>query len=224
MTYGPVTGDTGSPQPPPARVGLLIGLVAVLLVICGGIAFTGYRFVGTDTGDRAAAEGPRWDPPVRTPDPGLPTPAPSTRDAPGSPSAPATLAPEPFGTSHPAVWPDGLRAMVLGVQLVDLPASAGDDYPPGLYIGVVIRLEIDNGTPAALTITHAEEQLYYYGVQAAPFVDPGGHYVLSGTVRSGSKLVGAVAFGVPRDLVSNLEFELRPRPGDAPARFVGSAG
>src|SRR5262249_1914414 len=148
---------------------------------------------------------------------------PSTPGAQSSPSVPAHLTPEPFGTSHPAVWPDGLRAMVSGVQLVDLPASVAEDYPD-IYTGVVIRLEIDNNTRANLSIAQAETQLYYFGVQAAPFVDPGGHYTISGTIRAGGRLVGALAFAVPQELVSELDFELTPRPGDAPAHFFGSAG
>jgi hypothetical protein len=244
VTYGPVTGDTGSPQPPPARVGLLVGLVVVLLVICGGVAFTGYRFVGSADTDRAAAEGPRWDPPVRTAGPALPAPVRSGPAAPSNPGTPrpsgstVALAPPsdqaivpaqgslvPFGQWQAVIWPDQLRAIVSDATHQDLPEDLAAKYPGD--VEVRIWIEIDNYTPHDLVINHAQTKLYYGPgrTPAVPFADPADIYDgISGPIEAeGSKLWGDAIFVVPVQYLSQLVFELRPRSGDAPAHFYGAA-
>ena len=130
----------------------------------------------------------------------------------------------PFGISHVVAWPDGLRAVVTRVQVTDLPSNVAYDYPGDA--AVVIEVELDNYTPQDLTIDQAQVKLWSGPgrTPAAQIVDPVGYRNVSGTVRSGgSKLVGHAAFVVPPQDLSQVVFELRPRPGDAPARFYGSA-
>jgi hypothetical protein len=222
---------------------MLVGLVVVLLLLCGGIAFTAWRFVGTDSSDRSAASGRAARPAVQTSGPDLPAPAPSDPAVPSMPTAqplagsPAVMTPPagqsavpargslvPFGLSHAVAWPDGLRAVITEARPTDLPASFADTYPGDT--GVAIEVELDNYTANDLTIDQAQMNLWYGSSRTAAvqLVDSPGSYDLSGTVRSGgSKLAGVLIFAVPRQYLSQLVFELVPRPGDAPAHFFGGA-
>jgi hypothetical protein len=246
MTYGPVAGDTGPAQPPRTYVGLLVGLVVVLVMMCGGIAFTAWRFVGTGTGDRSAVSGPTPRRAVQTSGPDLPTPVPSDPAVPSGPvtptaqplaGSPAVMTPPagqsvvpargslvPFGLSHAVAWPDGLRAVVMEARPTDLPAGLADTYPADT--GVVIEVELDNYTANDLTIDQAQTNLWYGSGRTAAdqLVDLTGPRDLTGTVRSGgSKLAGMLTFAVPRQYLSQLVFEVVPRLGDAPAHFFGGA-
>jgi hypothetical protein len=226
MTYGPGTGDTGSAQPPRSYAGLLIGLVVVLLVICGGIAFTGWRFAGAGTGDRSTASGPAPQRAIRTSAPSLPTPMTATQTPSAEPSAvPAQGALVPFGASHVVEWPDHLQAVVVRARNFDLPAGPAATQPD--EVAVLVELNAFNHTPNDVTLGQAAAKLWYGPgrQQAEEYVDKadnlGGGFNM--TVWPGHDQNGSFLFMVPRQYLSQLVFELRPRAGDAPARFFGGA-
>jgi hypothetical protein len=238
MTYGPDTGDTGLAQPPRALVGLLVGLVVVLLMICGGIGYTAWWLVGIDTGDQSAVSGPTWRPPAGTSDPSLPTGTPADPALPSGGAAPVAPTPSavpsavpargslvPFSASHVVEWPDHLQAAVVRARNFDLPASLAAIHPDEAE--VLVEVHVANYTPNDVTLYQAAAKLWYGpGRQPAEeYVDEAenvgrGFYM---SIWSGHNETGGFVFLVPRQYLSQLVFELRPRPGDAPAHFFGGA-
>jgi hypothetical protein len=225
MMYGPATGDTGSAQPPRAHVGLLVSLVVVLLMLCGGIAFTAWRFTGTDTGDRSTASGPTRQPPVRASGPSLPTPTiadPAPSAVPAAVPAQGSLV--PFSASHVVEWPDHLQASVVRARNFGLPAGLAATHPD--EVEVLVEVHVANYTPSDVALDQAVDKLWYGPgrQQADEYVDKadnlGGGFNM--TVWSGHDQNGAFLFLVPLKDLSQLVFELRPRPGDAPAHFYGA--
>jgi hypothetical protein len=229
MTHGPGLRHPGSAPHPPGRtrVGLLVGLVLVLLSVCGGIAVTAWQVVGDSA---PAALGPSWAPPARrsvpsrTPPHAPVAPSVSATSQPGPPGVPAGFAAVPFGISHTVIWPDHLQAVVRSARRHDLPNGLAIEYPAA--VAVVIRIEISNATVADVTINQARLRLWY-GAERRPafeFEDAasrlGGGF--DNTIRSGGKVVGDFAFVVPLQYLGQLVVEFHPRPGDAPGLFAGS--
>jgi hypothetical protein len=237
MTYGPATGNPGSAQPP-RHVGLLVGLVVLLLVICGSIGFTAWRLVGADAGGQSAVSGPTWQPPAGTSDPNPPagTPANSaqptgaaTAAAPVPSAVPSAVPAQgslvPFSASHVVGWPDHLQAAVVRARKSDPPAGLAAVHPDEAEVLVEVR--VANYTPNDVALYDAAAKLWYGpGRQPAEqYVDEAdnvgrGFYM---TIWSGHNETGGFVFFVPRQYLSQLVFELRPRPGDTPARFFGGA-
>jgi hypothetical protein len=217
-----VTQDPVAPPPPPpppattgrTRVGLLVGLVLVLLAMCGGLAFTSWQVLGADDATATAAGDPSTRPTVAAP--ALSTPAPTAFPSAASPSAapsdvPAGSAPQPIGISHVVTWPDHLQAVVYRVRRLS-------------NVAVLVEVQIMNNTPSDITINQAQARLWY-GDNREPadeFVDGSVGAGFDSTIRSGGKVYGEFAFAVPSQGPAKVEIELVPRPGDAPARFVGS--
>jgi hypothetical protein len=213
--------------------------------MCGGIALTAWWVVSTGDGDRVAGAGPVPRPAVGTSTP----PVPSSRSHPAVPSVPATpvAAPStptavipppsgqatvpadgslvPFGDSHAVVWPDQLRAVVSRADRFGLPDDLAARYPGG--VEVYLWIEIGNYSPNDVTISQAQVKLWYGPdhTPAVQFQDPSDRYNgVTGTIKSdGSRLWGDATFVVPPQYLTQLVVELRPRPGDAPARFFGAA-
>ena len=213
--------DPVASPPPPApaarpRVGLLVGLVLVLLAMCGGLAFTSWQVLGADDATATAAGDPSTRPTVDAPAPALTTSAPTASPSTASPSAapsdvPAGSAPQPIGISHVVTWPDHLQAVVYRVRRLS-------------NVEVLVKVQIMNNTPADITINQAQARLWY-GDNREPadeFVDGRVGAGFANTIRSGGKVAGDFAFAVLSQGLARVEIELVPRPGDAPARFVGS--
>lgn len=172
MTYGPVVRDAGSAQAP-RHVGLMVGLVVVLLMICGGVGFTAWRLVGIDTGGQSAVSGPTWRPPAGTSGPGLHTGTPVDPALPSSggvapaaptPSALPSAVPAqgslvPFSASHVVEWPDRLQAAVVRARNFDLPASVAAIHPDEAE--VLVEVHVANYTPNDVTLYEAAAKLWY---------------------------------------------------------------
>jgi hypothetical protein len=222
-------------QPPAAasgpRTGLLVGLVLVLLAMCGGLAFTGWQVLGGDDPATSKAAGRPSERPTAAasgaaPAPVTPVPTSAAPSSAGSSSAgpsdiPPGSAPQPIGISHVVTWPDHLQAVVYRVQRNDLPVDVQADHP--LDVAVLVEVQIMNNTPADVTIKQARVRLWY-GANRQPadgYEDGRG---FDATIRWGGKVAGEYAFAVPPEGLTKLEIELIPRPGDAPARWVGSVG
>ena len=139
--------------------------------------------------------------------------------------APAGSPPVPFGISHVVSWPDHLRAVVTRARVYELSGARASANPGS--VAVLVRLEITNGTGSEITVNRAR-LLLWYGAERRPaeeFTDRAANFGggFDNTIRPGGSVVGDYAFVVPRQSVTRLELEFRPRPGDAPGRFVGSA-
>lgn len=196
--------------------------------MCGGLALTAWTVVGPDSAlggspgssaSGAAAGHPT--PPAAVP---LgPTRSPTPTD-PRSTAATGSAA-LPFGMSHAVVWPDHLQAVVWRARQYELPADLAAEHP--LDVAVLITMRIDNNTAADIVIQQAGLQLWY-GPDHTPaeqFVDTAQHFGggFYSTIRTGRYVTGDFAFVVPRQYITQLALEFRPRPGDAPGRFVGEA-
>ena len=216
------------PRPPAAasgpRTGLLVGLVLVLLAMCGGLAFTGWQVLGADDPAATTAAGRPSERPTAsgaTPAPVTPVPTSAAPSSAGPSDIPPGSAPQPIGISHVVTWPDHLQAVVYRVQRNDLPAAVQADHP--LDVAVLVEVQIMNNTPADVTINRARVRLWYGGNrQPADGYEDGRGF--DATIRWGGKVAGEYAFAVPPQGLTKLEIELIPRPGDAPARWVGSVG
>jgi hypothetical protein len=128
----------------------------------------------------------------------------------------------PFGYKYSVTWPDGLEATVYEADRRDVPDDLAVKYPGDVEVQLLVL--IANETPADLTIPQARVQLWYgpSRMSAVQFAEPGDTLNgISGFVRAGGTLIGDATFAVPRQYLSQLVFELRPRPADAPAQFFG---
>jgi hypothetical protein len=195
--------------------------VAVLLVICGGIAFTAWRVIpAADEAGAAGAASPPARPAVTAAAPApatrVPTPSPAVVP-PGSPAV-------PFGTAGVVRWRDGLEAIVFRARHFDLPEDQAALHPGWVEIGV--EAVITNNSPVDIVVTPAAMRMWY-----GPDRKPAYHYDGSishtgdgffGTVHSGHSANGGYSFAVPPEYMRQLVIELVPRPGDAPGLFAGS--
>ena len=221
---------TGPQSPGRLRNGLLIGLVLVLLAMCGGLALTAWTVVGPDSAlgasPTSSASGATAGHAPSTPSavvPVGPTGSPTPSD--GRTVAPPASAPLPFGMSHAVVWPDHLQAVVWRARQYDLHGDQAAEHP--LDVAVLITMRIDNNTAADVVIRQAALKLWY-GPDHTPaeqFVDTAEHFGggFDSTIRTGRYVTGDFAFLVPRQYITQLALEFRPRPGDAPGLFVGEA-
>jgi hypothetical protein len=204
----------------------LIGLVLVLVAMCGGLAFTSWRVLGADDPATTTAGGRPLDRPTAAgsgaaPAPATPAPTAAAPTSTGPSDIPPGSAPQPIGISHVVTWPDHLQAVVYRVQRNDLPVDVQADHPSD--VAVLVEAQIMNNTPADITISQARVRLWYGdNRQPADGYEDGRGF--DATIRWGGKVGGEYAFAVPPQGLTKLEIELIPRPGDAPARWVGSVG
>jgi hypothetical protein len=200
---------------------LLVALVLVLLAVCGGLAFTTWLVVGAGGGSSARVAAGRSAGPSSVPAPTAT--APSAR-APRV--VPAGSAAVPFGADHVVVWPDKVKAFVSGTRLFELPADHLAAHPAD--VGLAVTVVVTNDSLDDVLVTLAELPLWY-GPDRKPADESHLDIFRTGDGLFGYASVGRSArgdftFAVPRQYVNQLTVELRPRPGDLPGRFAGSAG
>ena len=198
----------------------MIGLVLVLLLACGGLAFASWRLIGAHGGSTVA--GPSIRPAASSPSPVEPSPV---EPSPVEPSAvPAGSAAVPFGTAHTVVWPDHLVGYVLRARHNDLPEDQLAIHPGDISVGVEVK--IVNNSAVDVVVTPATMRMWY-----GPEHAPADHYDGSishtgdgffGVVHPGHTADGEFHFAVPPQYMRQLVIELVPRPGDAPGLFAGS--
>ena len=206
------------------REGLLIGLVLVLLAMCGGLAFTAWSVVGPD--EPAAGAGASPAPTRARPSPTVsrPRPSPTAASAPAH-TVPAGSAAVPFGPDQVVAWPDGVTATVTGTPTFPLSQSLLAEHPGD--IGVAITVLATNGTRNRVDFTLAEMTLSY-GPNRTPADLSDLHLIfgtfdgLFGVAEPGTGIHGNFTFAVPRRYAGQLAVELRPRRGDVPGRFAGA--
>ena len=224
------------PQPPVPprsrerlRDGLLIGLVLVLLAMCGGLAFTAWSVVGPEEGRNAAAgASPASTRPRPSPTASVPGPSPTPVGTPTAPvhPVPAGSAAVPFGSDQVVAWPDGVTAVVTQARTFPLNQSQLAAHPGD--IGVAITVLAINGTGNRVDFTLAEMTLFY-GPKRTPADLNDLHLIfgtfdgLFGVAGPGQGIRGNFTFAVPQRYASQLTVELRPRRGDVPGRFAGAA-
>jgi hypothetical protein len=202
---------------------MLIGLVLVLLAMCGGLAVTAWTVIGPEESPSSAASGRPVAAPVRTP--AATAPGRSASPTAGPSVAPAGSGPVPFGISHSVIWPDHLRATVTQARVYQLSGTRAAANPAS--VAVLIRIRILNDTGSDVTISQAR-LLLWYGADRRPaeeFVDRSANFGVGFdvTMRPGGTGTGDYAFVVPEQSMDQLTIEFRPRVGDAPGRFAGSA-
>jgi len=219
------------PRPPGSSwVWPVIGLVLVLLVACGGLAFASCEVIGSHNASTAAvaSTGPAassLDRAAPSASPAGPSASPAGPASPDGPSAvPAGSAAVPFGTAHTVIWPDHLVAYVFRARHYDLPEGQLAIHPGDISVGV--EAKIVNNSPVDVVVTPATMRMWY-----GPDRRPADRYDGSisqtgdgffGVVHPGHTADGWFSFAVPPRYMRQLVIEMVPRPGDAPALFAGS--
>lgn len=203
-------------------VGPVIGLVLVLVVACGGLAFASWLVVGSRNGPIAAGPATGSATPA-TPATSEATSAPEATSASAAPSpsptepspASAGSAAVPFGTAHMVTWPDHLAGYVLRVR-------HSDQFG---YSEVDVEAKIINNSSVDVDLTQAHMRLWFgsdHTSASAAGVYDGGEFFF-GVVHPGHTANGGLDAFVPEQYLKQLVVEIVPRPGDAPALFAGAA-